>query len=261
MASPSAPAPTNPGTHGEAGILARLKTHTLDPALHPAGAAIAGQVPTWNGSAWVPATPPGSAGGAPLGTATPLADAGTGTVGASTGSAPVDHQHPLITAAAADRGFKAMPYGIPISSFTATAAFTSGTLYLVRARMETTGTLSAVRVRFTTGGASLTNCYVGVYSMAGTLLASSTDQSASWASAGGKSPALAGPTVPIPAGTDVWLALLYNGTSLAGQVTASLPLINDNLVCQGTAGTGLTTLPANLGTISSVTACNYLAGI
>lgn len=159
------------------------------------------------------------------------------------------------------RALRGMPPDISLGAYTSTSAPTSGTIYVVRVRLDTAGVVSNVIVPITTQAAATpSDCFVGVYDPA-TLeqLAVSADQSASWVSPGTKTVALAAPTVAQAAGADLYVGFLYVGSSLALRAAAATPLVNLGLQCMGTAGTVQTALPASLGAISASTTPLFFA--
>lgn len=139
---------------------------------------------------------------------------------------------------------------------------TAGVLFLVKVQIPDGGPIGTVWFATGAAGASLTSGqnFVGVYTAAasGALLGSTADQTAlSFASAGGlKSVALTSATASQLSGASVYLAFLFNGTTgptLRG-ITGSAIAANANLSVPrfATAGTGLTTLPSTLPSLTAV---------
>lgn len=146
----------------------------------------------------------------------------------------------------------------PEAISTGTAA-TAGTVQLIRVKVHSGVTLSTITLSFTTGGSGLTNCYAGIYSSAGALLGVSAERSANWASSGLKTATF----TPVVVSDDyVWVALLNNGTTgPAYSRGANNGAVNAGLTTPrfASADTGVTTLPATLGTITATTTAYWVA--
>jgi hypothetical protein len=244
--------PSAPPAASETDPLALLKANNLSD-LGNAGTA---RTNLGLGSA---ATQASSAFAASVGSDVALPWSGTGGSGSDDNPARQDHYHPASLWTPSGSGFKGWCDN-PIL-YTASSAPTSGTIYVVRYRLDANGTLSSVTVPITTAGASLTNCYVGIYDTSSLAqLAVSTDQSASWGSTGNKTVSMAAATSSRLAGSDVYVAFLYNGTTLALRAATAAPLINLGLSFrQATAGTGQTSLPSTLGTLTGTTTPYFFA--
>lgn len=116
-------------------------------------------------------------------------------------------------------------------------------------------TITNVVTFINTAGVALTagQCFAGVYDSAGTRQAITADQSGVWNTTGLKSMAVTVPYV-VPANAEIWLALLYNGTSCSfagtGATAGQNDLINASLAAADyryTNGpTAQTTLPASV---------------
>lgn len=222
MASPSAPASPARQTHSDAGVGFDLDLHAADQT-NPhrtklaqladfAPGNTAGMVPTRQADGtYADATPPGSSGGAPVGSATPQAPSGVGAPGTASNSSREDHIHPTTTITAEEHGFAGWTVD-PVAA-TTTLTLAAGTLLFARVKLIRSGPVSSVTVPISTAGSGLTGGWVGVYALDGTLLGSSADQSASWGSAGTKTVSLAAPTASIAAGTTILVALLATGTT------------------------------------------------
>lgn len=107
----------------------------------------------------------------------------------------------------------------PIFANGLTGALTSGRTYYQRLPIPHATPISNLIFRLWVGGSALTSsqCFAGVYSSAGTLLAKSADLSTTFASSGLKTVALipeAGQSLPV-GGPGVWVrtCLLFNGTT------------------------------------------------
>lgn len=190
-------------------------------------------------------TPPGSSGGAPVGSATPLSATGAGTVGVATSAAREDHRHPSIDFTPADHG--ATGWSVDPARATTTLTTVAGTLYLALVPVIVTGPISTVQVTLSTQGAGLTGAWVAVYSTTGTLLGVSADQSSGWSgSAGDKAVTLTSPTASIPAGTRVLVGFLTTGgTPPVVRAVAAAASLNTRL-----SGTS----PRRLSTLAGLTA-------
>jgi hypothetical protein len=270
--SPKPPRPV-PGTQGEASLLKEIDKHAGDKT-NPHGVKLSQLADLTNATSGATGTvpmkqadgtylltaPPGASGGAPVGTATPLGQSGTGAAGSSTNAAREDHVHPTGIIMPEDYGFTAWTMDPMLG--TATGAYTAGTIIFARVKMPKTSAISTVVLPLTTAGTGITNGWVGVYSLAGNQLAVSADQGTAWGTAGTKTIALSAATASQPAGTTVLVAVLALGTTgPSGRFAAAAATQNQNITAaQGyRAGSwaGQTTLPATL-TLGSTTAGNSL---
>jgi hypothetical protein len=138
----------------------------------------------------------------------------------------------------------------------ASANPTSGTVRMVKLPpLPETYTITNVATYVSAAGVALTanQCFVGLYDSAGTRVAVSLDQSANWTTTGLKIIPLVAPYV-VAANTAVWMATLYNGTSLSFAVSSNVgvqaDLVNANLaaaVARYTLGPAAqTSLPASV---------------
>jgi len=146
----------------------------------------------------------------------------------------------------------------PLFAVSNVAALTPGVLLLVKLQVPDGGVLS--NIWFATGGAATAPTsgqnFVGVYAApaGGALLGTSADQTAgNFASGGAKVAALTVATAAQPAGTAVYVAFLFNGTTaptIRG-ITGSPAAVNilASPARFATAGTGLTSLPSTLPTL------------
>lgn len=131
---------------------------------------------------------------------------------------------------------------------------TAGVLYLARIKLPEDSTVTNLITSVTTGGSTLTagQNFGALYTSAGTLVAITADQSASWTGAGAKTMALAAGPYALTAGT-YYAALLANGTTpptfLRGHGTSTSTLNIGLTAATGrslTSGTGQTTPPASV---------------
>lgn len=148
----------------------------------------------------------------------------------------------------------------PIQANANMTVMTAGVLFLVKVDLPYGGSVSAIDHALGVAGATLTGGQnlAGVYEYAigGNLLGTSVDQTSAWTSVGQKSAALVTPTTTLNAGSAVYVAFLFNGTTSpqlrglavsAGFVNVKIP----TLPRFATAGTGLTALPTTLPTLTA----------
>jgi hypothetical protein len=92
---------------------------------------------------------------------------------------------------------------------------TKGALWCTKFRVGSGGSVSKITVGITTAGASLSNCFIGIYNQAGTLIASTADISASIAGTNNNfQVSLSAPVVLTP-GTYYMALLIGNGSTTA----------------------------------------------
>jgi hypothetical protein len=134
----------------------------------------------------------------------------------------------------------------------------TGTLQLAKVHLPVAATVSNVVLFVQTAGTGLTagGCFAGLYTSGGSLIATTADQSAAWASAGTKIMALTA-SQALAAG-DYYVAFYATGTTAPAfaRASAAFSIINTNLGNPqsrwATGALGLTTaLPASAGTIQS----------
>ena len=142
------------------------------------------------------------------------------------------------------------------ASSTAGANPGTGSVRMVKLpTLPLTYTITNVIAFVSTAGAGLVagQNFAGVYDSAGTRVGVTADQTAAWATTGLKSMALTAPYV-VAANATVYLAMLYNGTSMSLACSSSVAgqndLINANLstsVARYTLGPNAqTSLPASI---------------
>lgn len=188
----------------------------------------AGQMPTLQpDGTYLLTTPPGAAGGAPVGSAVPRAPKAAGESGAGASASREDHAHPSLTFTAEDYGYVA--WSVDPAGAASTLPLAAGTLYTARSKVAKTGAIASVVVPITTGAAGVTSAWVAVFAVDGTLLGVSADTGASWVAAGTKTVALTAPTEVLPAGTPVYLAVLAIGGSPIVRSMTAAPTVNQNL--------------------------------
>jgi Pectate lyase superfamily protein len=156
-----------------------------------------------------------------------------------------------------DRGWLAESMPIAAALNTSTPA-TAGRVEFAKVRLPVTASVTNVMLGMTAVGVTLTSgqCFAGLYTGAGSLLAQTADQAANWVGAVGvKTMALAGGAQTLAAG-DYYVAWFYNGTTSptwlrssgqgSGFVNAGTSAPNFMF---GSADTGrTTTLPGTMGT-------------
>jgi hypothetical protein len=155
----------------------------------------------------------------------------------------------------ADLGYAGEAYDpAAMSGTTGIALTTAGTVYLIKIPVRTLKSVTNIRMHIITAGATLTagECFAGLYSSAGALIATTADQSVNWAATGTLDMPLAGGPYQIGPGY-VWVALLFNGTtgpSFWGNTARSQGMANGTLAAAASrfasANTLQTALPAAL---------------
>ncbi|MFA5004454.1 MAG: hypothetical protein WC498_04230 [Candidatus Saccharimonadales bacterium] len=161
-----------------------------------------------------------------------------------------------------DYGFTAWAFD-PTGLGGLSIAPTLGSLFLFRMDIRVATTASKVVVALLSNGSALANCFAGIYSSAGALLAGSADISATLAGAATNSDVilnLSG-TASLASGSFVWAALLENGTTATnlivsrGNALVGSSQLTGATARFGTFGSGLTALPASI-TPASITKWN-----
>jgi Pectate lyase superfamily protein/Right handed beta helix region len=151
----------------------------------------------------------------------------------------------------------------PVSAVLGQASAAAGALSLAKVLMPGGGAVSKLWFQITKGGTGLVSgrCFLGVYSSTGALIGQSADMAATFAATGTKAIALAAPTAAQTQGAEVFVALLWNGTTgpqLRGIDGVSMANIGVSAVADyrfTMAGSGLTALPTTRPTqLASLTA-------
>jgi hypothetical protein len=193
-----------------------------------------------------------------LGTAVPI-KLGTATAGSAVNASHEDHVHPNYEWAPYDHNLLAWsfsPTEVQVGAFLSAA----GTLNVIRVHLPIAATVNNILVTLAALGGTLTSgqCFAGIYDTAGTLKATTADQSATWSgSTGNKTMALTG-SVALAA-ADYYIGLVANGTTMPKFIQGgSFATVNIGLTAStarfGNAATGVTTaLPGAMGTLSSST--------
>ena len=134
-------------------------------------------------------------------------------------------------------------------------------VYLARVNIRQAISVSNVLAYITTPGSGLTASqnFAGLYNSAGTLIATTADQSSGFASGGLRTMALTGGPYALAAGTFVWVAIVSNGTTpptmLRGGATSASGLelgLTVSTARWATNGTATTALPGTLTPASNV---------
>ncbi len=149
----------------------------------------------------------------------------------------------------------------PIAASATTSAastLTAGAVTLVKFTAQTTGTINNIIAQVLAAGATLTSSqnYAAIFSMAGTRLGITADQTTAWGSTGLKTMALTS-GVAVTAGTDYWVAFLSNGTTppkftqAAGTVVTANAGLTTSTYRFATNGTGQTSMPGSIAPASN----------
>lgn len=177
-----------------------------------------------------------------------------------------DLQPPVSQWAPSDEGYAAWAFDPNFAQSGANRSPVAGVLQLIGLQLRTYKTVGDVELWVTSAGSALSNCYTGLYNSSGTLIAASTDQSASWQSTGWKT----GIALTVQAGQSLslapgkyWIGILIGSGSTTPPAIAT-PASSNNFSQQaggsrlaataaryGTYGTGQTALPSAL-TLSSI---------
>jgi hypothetical protein len=141
-----------------------------------------------------------------LGTALPIAQGGSGQV-----------TSPLPPFQASDHNYLAWNYDVAGALNTA-ALPTSGQIVLTRINVWTAISVTNVVFAMPTLGSSLTSSenFAGLYNSSGVLIGTSADQTTTWNTGGTtglQTVALSGGPFNVAAGTFVWVAWLFNGST------------------------------------------------
>jgi hypothetical protein len=161
----------------------------------------------------------------------------------------------------ADHGMQAWAYD-PVRVGSTSTVVTAGVLNVLRVKLVAGATLTKAYLHVITAGATIANCYIGLYDSAGTRQAVTADQSSAWTSTGLKSPSFAA-SYAASAGF-FYIAILVGTATTApafGRNTASsaVGLANANLsgasLRFATILTGQTSLPTTI-TPSSLAAAD-----
>jgi hypothetical protein len=174
------------------------------------------------------------------------------------------------------RGGNPTPTTNNLLAWTYDAAFTvgavasgpaAGVLTIARVPLESTGAINNILYSVSAAGAGLTSgaCFLGVFDSAGNLLGTTADLSGVWNSTGSKTSALTAPTTVQAAGSVIYIAMLFNGTTAPLlRSSGNATMLNAGIVGSGnqrygTVGTGLTTLPGTItpSSIATLAVCPW----
>lgn len=142
----------------------------------------------------------------------------------------------------------------------------AGVLYLCKILLSAGGVINNVSYQTAVVGTGLVagQCFIGVYDAAGNLIGQTADQSAQFMASGIHTSALTAPTVSQSPGAEVFVGLLWNGTTgpqLRGNTGTSMANIGITQVTDQrytTTGAGLTALPGTLGTKTTSTSSPFM---
>jgi hypothetical protein len=132
------------------------------------------------------------------------------------------------------------------------SSLTAGVISLVRFRVHADDTIVNLMTRLNTIGVTLTNCFIGLYSLAGARLGLTADLSSLWSAGTGTKDGVLTAGVPVTADTDYVAALLAgtagtapqfarNGISNSANFNMTIPTFR-----YATIGASLTALPVSL---------------
>lgn len=155
-----------------------------------------------------------------------------------------------------------------INPTNATGAFVAddgGDVYLAKFLARKTALASAIYHLVTTAGATLANCFAGIYSASGTLLGATANIATNWQSTGNKAPAIATPFYMF-AGTTYYFALLVGSAATPPQFAGTTVPLATVTIPQGATAAGsrlfqvlqgtATALPASITMASTVEIAN-----
>lgn len=153
----------------------------------------------------------------------------------------------------------------PASALAVPAPARAGVLSLTKMLLSSGGRVSKVVFHVSKAGTGLVTgqCWLGVYSANGALIGQTGDMATTFASAGAKTVALKAPTALQPPGSQIFVALLWNGAAgpqLRGIAGGGIPNIGISAVSEhrfATAGSGLKTMPATRPTPATTTAAPW----
>lgn len=142
----------------------------------------------------------------------------------------------------------------PAAASSSTVISSAGALHLVKVNLRYSSTITNVLYEVNTAGATLSSAFVGVYSSAGSLLATSASQTANFTATGFYTAAMTVPITNAAAGT-YWVAFVCTGTTGPGlarsnNLVSAGAMLNAGLTAANyrfaVNGTGNATLPASI---------------
>lgn len=146
---------------------------------------------------------------------------GIATAGTTGQVSDAGHVHPRVVVSASTVGsqYKGWTLDEMVATSGATALNGGSGVQVAAIVVEQDTTIANLTMLITTAGTVTTagQCFAGIYSATGTLLAQSADVSAQITSTGVKTFPMAAPTAVIPAGTVVYGAILINGVGTSPQ--------------------------------------------
>jgi hypothetical protein len=185
---------------------------------------------------------------------------GTGSAGTLATVPHSDHAHPNVLWVQLDYGAVAWTDDPTTLNGQTTTSPVAGTVYLVKLMVPVACTVTSIWLHVVTAGVGLTSgqCLAGLYSSAGALLQTSTDQSGTWNSTATKQMTIS--SQALPAGF-CYVAQMQNFATSGARFHAGsngIAAINFNLSAPNSrfatdsTNTGRTTsLPATLGTLAA----------
>lgn len=179
-----------------------------------------------------------------------------GAAGAGPSATAVGHVHPRVYWSPEDHGLTTWTQD-PATCTSGQLLPTAGTVHFARVHLPVAASITNILMFVSTIGAGLTSgqCFAGLYTAAGSLVASTADQSAAWVSTGTKTMSLSGGAQACAAG-DYLIGFFANGSTLPSFLRGvSQSAVNAGLSAStsryGTAATGQTTaMPGSIGTLA-----------
>jgi hypothetical protein len=179
-----------------------------------------------------------------------------GAAGAGPSATAVGHVHPRVYWSPEDHGLTTWTQD-PATCAAGQLLPAAGTVHFARIHLPVAASITNILMFVSTAGSGLTSgqCFAGLYTAAGSLIASTADQATAWASTGTKTMALAGGAQALAAG-DYLIGFFANGSTLPSFLRGvSQSAVNAGLSAStsryGTAATGQTTsMPSSIGTLA-----------
>lgn len=140
-----------------------------------------------------------------------------------------------------------------------TSTLNAGDLWLAKINIPVSATIGSATLAVGSAGATLTNCFVGLFDMTGTRLALSANQATSWQSNGSKDVPFTTPAA-VTSG-EYYVALLMGGGSGLGITRGAANQSTNMGLTAGEfrsclAGSGLTAIPASVNLALSTSPLN-----
>lgn len=180
-------------------------------------------------------------------TATTLDIDTTAVTAADVGADPAGTAASLLHYTAADAGW--MGWAFDPALISGSSILTAGVLYLTRVKVGVAGTAASVSMHVSTAGATLSNCFLGLFDSNGTRVGVTTDQSTALQSGGLKTVTMSA-TAALVAGPH-YVGILTNGTTPPTMTRAgNSSIVNAGVVAPSlrwaTSGTGQTAMPSTV---------------